>query len=138
MAWAGVYLHTKWHLDPSSDFVTTDMGRKLLGAVPLWGVGLGAHVTQCGQGGESTSIPSDILIHLAVWPQQTWAENWGWCPFGGRAGSPSNTMWPGWRSTSIPCFILIHPTIWPQYTNVIDGRTLLQATICKTVRPKTL
>jgi len=23
-----------------------------------------------------TSIPSDILIHPAIWPQQTWAENW--------------------------------------------------------------
>ena len=24
-----------------------------------------------------TSMPSAILIHPAVWPQQTWAENWG-------------------------------------------------------------
>jgi len=24
-----------------------------------------------------TSVPSGILIHPAVWPQQTWAENWG-------------------------------------------------------------
>jgi len=23
-----------------------------------------------------TSLPSDILIHPAVWPQQTWAKNW--------------------------------------------------------------
>jgi len=23
------------------------------------------------------SIPSGILIHPAIWPQQTWAENWG-------------------------------------------------------------
>ena len=22
-------------------------------------------------------MPSAILIHAAVWPQQTWAENWG-------------------------------------------------------------
>ena len=28
-------------------------------------------------GPRPTSIPSDILIHPAVWPQQTWAENWG-------------------------------------------------------------
>ena len=27
-----------------------------------------------------TSIASGILIHLAVWPQQTWAENWGAAP----------------------------------------------------------
>jgi len=36
------------------------------------------------------------VIHAAIWPQQIWAENWvGLCPFGGgRAGSPSNIMWP--------------------------------------------
>ena len=27
-------------------------------------------------------MPSGILIHPAIWPQQTWAENWGLCPFG--------------------------------------------------------
>ena len=42
----------------------------------------------------STSVPSSILIHAAVRPQQTWAENWGGCaPLGG-PGSTSNTMWP--------------------------------------------
>jgi len=36
------------------------------------------------------------LIHPAVWPQQTLAENCGGlCPFSGKgAGSPSNTMLP--------------------------------------------
>ena len=29
----------------------------------------------------STSVPSGILIHLAIWPQQTWAEYWGLCLF---------------------------------------------------------
>jgi len=29
VAWAEAYLHTKWHLDPSSRLVTIDMGRKL-------------------------------------------------------------------------------------------------------------
>jgi len=24
-----------------------------------------------------TSVPSGIMIHQAVWPQQTWAEKWG-------------------------------------------------------------
>ena len=28
-----------------------------------------------------SSVPSGILLHPAVWPQQTWAENWGLCPF---------------------------------------------------------
>ena len=58
----------------------------------------------------------DILIHPAVWPQQTW-EKIGWrglCPFSGGAGSPSNTKLPGPRPTSIPSHMLIHPAIWPQ------------------------
>jgi len=39
------------------------------------------------------SIQSGILVHPAVWPQQTLTENRGPCPFrGGAAGSPSNTM----------------------------------------------
>jgi len=32
-----------------------------------------------------TSVPSDILIHPAIWPQQIWAKNWGLRPFWGRA-----------------------------------------------------
>ena len=28
-------------------------------------------------GPRPTSIPSGILVHLAIWPQRTWAENWG-------------------------------------------------------------
>ena len=37
-------------------------------------------------GPRSTSLPSGILIDPAVWPQQTWAENWGASvpPFWGR------------------------------------------------------
>jgi len=42
--------------------------------------------------------------------------------WGGGAGSPSDTMWPGPRPTSVPSFVLIHPTVWPQYTNVSDGQ----------------
>ena len=52
-----------------------------------------------------TSVPSGILIHPAVWPQQTWVENCGGgCAlfFGGGTGSPSDTMWPGPRPTSVP------------------------------------
>jgi len=59
VTWAEAYLHTKWHLSPSSRLATTDIGRKL-GAVPLGfrerGAGscahlgdeeLGPHLTQC-------------------------------------------------------------------------------------------
>jgi len=28
-----------------------------------------------------TYLPSGILVHTAVWPQRTLAENWGLCPF---------------------------------------------------------
>jgi len=42
-----------------------------------------------------TSVPRGILIHPAVWLQQTWAENWARAvpPFsgGGRDWVPSNT-----------------------------------------------
>jgi len=70
-----------------------------------------------------TPVPSGILIQPAVWRQQTWAENWGLCPFGDRgAGSSSNTMWPGPSPTSVRGFSLIRPTVWPQYTNVTDDR----------------
>jgi len=37
-------------------------------------------------GPRPTSIVSGILIHPAVWPQRTWTENWGLCPF----------WWGGW------------------------------------------
>jgi len=47
-----------------------------------------------------TSLPTGILIHPAVWPQQTWAENWGVCPpFLGGAGSPChNVAWVTWAT----------------------------------------
>jgi len=48
-----------------------------------------------------SSMPSGILIHPAVWPQWTWAENGELCPLFRGAGYPSNTMWP--RSWPIPC-----------------------------------
>jgi len=35
VAWAEVYLHTKWHLSPSSRLATTDNGRKFGGCAPL-------------------------------------------------------------------------------------------------------
>ena len=61
---------------------TKDMGRKL-GAVPLFG-GAGSPSNTMSPGPRPTAIPSGILIHPAVWPQRTWAKNWGWlCPFGG-------------------------------------------------------
>jgi len=31
-----------------------------------------------------------------------------------RAGTLSNTMWPGPRSTPVPSGVFIHPAVWPQ------------------------
>jgi len=33
----------------------------------------------------------DILIHAAIWPQQIWAENWGWgcAPLGRESWFPT-------------------------------------------------
>jgi len=45
-----------------------NMGSKEGSAVPLLWAELGPHLTQW-PGPRPTSIPSGILIHLAVWPQ---------------------------------------------------------------------
>jgi len=67
------------------------------------------------------SLPSGILIHRAIWPQHTWAENWGLCPFaGGVAWSPSNITWWRLKPTCMPSFILVRSNIWPQYTNITN------------------
>ena len=51
-------------------------------------------------GPRPTSLPCGILMHPAIWPEQTWAENWGAVSLWGRgAGPPANTMWPGPRHT---------------------------------------
>ena len=96
LAWAAVYLRTNWHLAPSSRLGRIDMGRKVRegGCAPLGGGELGPHLTQCHLGlGHGVAIPSGILIHPAVWPQQSLSKNWGLCPFwGGGTGSPCNTM----------------------------------------------
>ena len=113
VAYAKVYIPTKWHLDPSSPLAATDMGRKLGGLWQFLGE-LGPHLAQL-PGPKPTSIPSGILIHPVVWPQQTWAAVRGMlCPLFREAGSPSNTMLPGPRPTSVPSYILIHPVLWPQ------------------------
>jgi len=91
------------------------MGRKVKGLLcPLFGVGAGSPSNTMLPG--PTSLPSGILIHPAVWPQQTWAENWGTVPLWGMGSwVSSNTMWPGPRPISMPSFVLVRPTVWPQY-----------------------
>ena len=66
-------------------------------------------------GPRPTSLPSGILIHPVVSPQQAWTKIRGAVPLWGRgAGSPSNTMWPGPSPTSLLSGTLIHPAVWPQ------------------------
>jgi len=68
VAWDEAYLHTKWHLSPAVWPQRTLP--KIWGCAPLGEGELGPHLTQCRVGrGLPTSVPSDILIHPAVWPQ---------------------------------------------------------------------
>ena len=121
VAWAEVYFHTKWHLDPSSCLATIDMGRKVGVLCPFLGRA-GSPSNTMKPGPRPTSVPSGILIQ--PFGHNRHGPKIGGCaPFGG-AGSPSSTMWPGPRPTSTPSFILIHPTVWPQYTNVTDRTTV--------------
>jgi len=69
------------------------MGRNFGGSAPFLEREAGYPSNTKSPGSRPTSVPSGILIHPAIWPQQIWAENWGLCPFGGGGtGSPSNTM----------------------------------------------
>jgi len=71
---------------------TVDTGRKEGAAVPLSQAGWVPSNTK-SPGPRPTSIPSGILIHPAIWPQQIWAENWGLCPVeGGEGGFSSNSV----------------------------------------------
>ena len=77
-----VYLRTKWQLDPFSRYYSHN--RHSGAAVPLCLCGGGTLQSICNtmwHGPTPTSVPSGILIHPAVWPQQIWAKNWGrLCP----------------------------------------------------------
>jgi len=58
-----------------------------------------------------------------VWPQHTWAEHWGLCPYffwGGELGSHLTQC--GLGQGLPPCQVVIHPSDWSQYTNVTDRR----------------
>ena len=53
------------------------MGRKVGAAMPLSGRGAGSPSNTMWAGPRPTSIPSGMMIHTDVWPQQTWAKNCG-------------------------------------------------------------
>jgi len=55
---------------------------------------------------QPSSIPSDILIDAAIWPQQIWTENWG--------ASPT------WLAAAISdLFIVVLVAVWLTSTSVI-------------------
>jgi len=115
VASAEAYLHTKWHLDPCSRLAGHNRyGPKIGGSASFFGKGnwvLPSNTISLGP--KPISLPSGILIHAAIWPQQIWAENGALCPFaGGGVGSTSTRMWPGPRPTRTPSFILIRRTVW--------------------------
>jgi len=45
-----------------------------------WEEGAGSLSNTMSSGPRPTSVPSGILIHVAIWSQQIWPENWGFCP----------------------------------------------------------
>ena len=108
------------HVDPSSRLGTIDMGRKLGAVPPFLGRGAGSQSNTMSLGSRPIFLPSGVLIHRGIWPQQIWAENWGLCPFRGVGPGSHVTMWPGLRPICVPSFILIDATVLPQYTNVTD------------------
>ena len=58
------------------------MGRKLGALSPFWGGGAGSESHTMSFGSRPTFLPSGILIHPTIWPQQISAQNWGLCPLG--------------------------------------------------------
>jgi len=65
-------------------------------------------------------MPSGILIHAAIWPQQISAKNWVLCPFGGGQLGPHLTQngqgrgLPAWQVSSSFVQPFGHNTPTPQ------------------------
>jgi len=55
-------------------------------------------------GPRPTSVPSCILIHPDVWPQETWSKIWGCAPLEEGGGFPFNTIWRRTMPTSVTNF----------------------------------
>jgi len=90
VAWAEDYLRTKLHLGSSSRFSHKQIwAENWRLRAPLRGSWV--PIDTMLPGPRATSLPSGILIYPALWPQQTWAENWGLCPFLGGGLGPDLT-----------------------------------------------
>ena len=131
-----------WSIQP---FGHNRHGPKIAEGAPpsFWGGKAGCFCTTKSPGPRPTSIPSCILIHPAIWPQQIWAENWGLWPFGEGKLGPHLTQCgqgrglPGCQVSSYPSnrlgTIQNTPTLHTGQTDRTDiqrsdsiGRTVLQ------------
>ena len=108
----------KWHFDPCSCLATVH--GPILGccAPPTLG-GAGSPSNTMPPGPRSTSVPSGILIHPAVWPQHGEGEL-----------GPHLATCPGPRPTCMQSFNLMHlATVWPTptlQTGQTDRQTVRQ------------
>jgi len=94
--------------------------------VPYSLAGAGTPSRRMWPGPRSTSVPSGILIHPAVWPT-CMGRKLGVVPFLREVGawSPCNPMWPGPVPTSVPSGILTHSAIWHNRHGPKSGGGLL-------------
>jgi len=68
VAWAEANFRTKWDVDPFSRLATTDIGQKLGRGLRRFSLGEGGSPSNSVAMAEACeTIPSGILIHLAVW-----------------------------------------------------------------------
>jgi len=118
VAWAEAYLHTKWHLTPSSRLATMDTGKNWGGSAPLEEGELCPHLTQCslGWGRPPYQVVSWYIqpfghnrhgpkIQGGVWAVPL--VGWTWVPIW------HNVAW----AKVYLCTTsgnLIHPAVWPQ------------------------
>ena len=70
VAWAEVYLRTKWYTDAPSRLATIDISRNLggEGCAPFEGGARSPSDTMSPEP-RPISLPTSILIDLAIWPQ---------------------------------------------------------------------
>ena len=85
------YQMASWYIQP---FGHNRHGPKIGGSAPFLGRGARSPYSTKSPGPRPTSIPSGILIHPTIWPQQIWAENWEAVPlWGGELGPHITHFW---------------------------------------------
>jgi len=92
-------------------------------ALFFWGGGAGSPSNTTSPGPKPTSVPSGILIHPAVWPQQM-GRKLGAVPLLGRKLGPHLTRCGRGGGLRPSKFHLDPATVWPQYTDVSDRQDI--------------